>query len=239
MPFCENCGAKISSKAKFCRACGQDIELVPPQLKHANKRKASKTPKSKVPPVYYYLGGLGAVLAAIGAIIFGLVFTPVRIGDYNLWRILVASSAILIATGCIGVTCGFLGLYIRDGQTLGILNVMLALAAAGMWFILSGLIANAEYLGSESDSINSFITTIIISFLISGVMLMVQGLYIYKIGQTIGNPQLFPTQAVISITAGAFCTTIIMVIMYGVALYLWAVAYFVLLMVFLDKNLKP
>ncbi|MCK5562491.1 MAG: hypothetical protein KAJ51_17960, partial [Thermoplasmata archaeon] len=230
-----------------CRACGQKIELAPPKAKRVKKRKPIKkskpirkkpppppTPKPEAPPGYPKLGGTGAILTAIGAIIFGLMFTPVRIGDYNLWRMLIASSTILIATGCIGVAGGFLGLYRRDGQTLGILNVILALATAGIWFILSALIANAENLGSES--INSFIIAIIISLLFSGVMLMVQGLYIYKIGQTIGKPQLFSTHAIISITAGAFCTTIIMVITYGVALYLWAVAYFLLLLVFLDNN---
>ncbi len=247
MPYCEHCGGQISEETKFCRNCGQEvIEISETRERPKRERKArpsppkeepteEEPPKGGEPPTKAFkIGSIGALLSAIGVMIFGLMFTSVRIGDPAFWRLLISISAILIAIGCILVGIGFYGFYRNYDQMLGIINFVLTLFTAIIWLTASVIIANADNLGSRG--INTFIIVLVLCLFFSGIMLILQGVNIYTIRKHTTDPNLASGQSFISIIAGTSCASIVMVTFYGAGLYVWAVAYFLLIPVFLKRE---
>ena len=79
--FCPKCAAQNVEGARFCRACGADISLVPQALagnlpavrpddeeEHSGKRR--KEPPTVEKGVQHILGGVGFVLVAIAIFLF-------------------------------------------------------------------------------------------------------------------------------------------------------------------------
>jgi len=241
MPYCEHCGKRISDTAKFCRSCGKKVtksSTTRAQPKRIGKPqvpppKEEPSEKSELYKKAFRIGGFGAFIAAVGVIIFGLVFTPINIGNPTIWRLLITSSAILIGIGCILVGIGFQGFHRNYDQILGIINFIVAIFTAIIWFIAAFIIVNVSSLGS--GGINTFVITIVLCLIFSGIMLILQGVNVYKSRGHIENSSLVSAQYIISIIAGIFCFSIILVLTFGLGLFLWAVAYFLLIAVFYNN----
>lgn len=256
MPYCENCGEQISEKAKFCRYCGNEVEPVTsdperavsedktsqkpgPRKKRKPEPKQTPTPTEEGIPAKKLLtiGGIGSFIGAIGAVIFGLVFTLMQLGDSTSLRLLMMASTIILAMGCVTAGIGFLGFHRKYDQILGIVSFISAMFTAIFWFMLSVIIANARKLGIRG--IDAFIIFLILCLLFSGIMLILQGLTVYRTRDSFVNPRITMGQSYVSIIAGLSCASVILVIWFGIGIYLWAVAYFLQMAVFLKDESFP
>jgi len=197
--------------------------------------KEELTKEEKPLKQMFKIGGLGALLAAIGTIMLGTFFILINISDSTVWRLLITIFAILIGIGCIMVGIGFYGFYRNYNQILGIINLIVAVFTGMIWFIASVIIANDGSLGIEG--ITPFIIAIVMCLVFSGIMLIMQGMNVNKARSRMGNPGLGSAQYVISIIAGVFCGSVVMVLLFGFGLYLWAVAYFLLIPLFLKTEI--
>ena len=241
MPYCEHCGKRISDEAKFCRNCGCEVIEISDTKEPPKPTEKEPSPPPKEEPVEEDLptkslkiGGIGALLAAFGVIIFGLQFTPITNDDSTFWLYTMAISCILIAIGSIIVGVGFYGFYRNYDQILGAINFLVGISTAVIWLILSAIITNSESLSKEG--ITPLFIVLILCLIFSGIMLIFQGANIYNVRDHIGYPRLAKTQSTISIVAGVCCGSVIMVLLFGIGLYLWAVAYFLLIPVFFTSE---
>lgn len=244
--FCPGCGQKVSGEMFPERTSQQPGPLQYPAPYGAGYPQptiivAVPPPQPKGYPTkkFYYIGSIGIIFAIIGALLMGslfvLSFTYPPYGDPEFWRGLFISSEILLGIGSVITGVGFYGFYHNYGQNLGIASLSVSVLAAIFWFIAAGIMVGIEY-GDDIYFIE-FIGSIILGFVFSGVMLIVQGVNIYTARHYTGNPGLATAETVISIIAGAFCCSVIMVILFGAGFFVWTAAYVLLIIVFLKASL--
>ena len=259
MKHCPSCGYKIEGKPKFCPECGANVQPnsiherppPPPPIPYPPQYGGPQAPppivvtvpapEPKGPPtrLFYNIGIVGASLSICGAILIGffflLIMTTQTFGDPSFWRTLMSISFGLLGIGSIITGIGFYGFYHNFGQAFGIASMIMSILTAIFWFIAIGIISGLEYY--DSDDAASFFGALILGIIFSGIMLIVQGVNVYTARHYVGQSGFITTESVLSIIAGAFCCSVIMVFLFGVGFFLWAVTYIFLILVFLKSDI--
>jgi hypothetical protein len=195
----------------------------------------------KGPPTrnFFNIGIIGAILLVLGtimiAIFFCLVILSEPFGDPDFWRGYSVTSVALIGVGCLIIGIGFYGFYHNYGQSIAIASLVFAILAAIFWFIVSGIISGMEY--ADDSEISAFAGALILGIIFSGIMLIVQGVNVYMARFYTGYQGLSTLQGVFSIITGAFCCSIFLAIIFGIAFYMWAVSCILLIIIFFKSKL--